>query len=185
MIPAAARTMLAIMRGVTEKGGTAKQAAIEGYAVGGKTGTAQKVANGHYDPKKWVSSFVGVVPAEDPRLVIIVMHRRAAGRAPGRRGRGADLQGDRRAVAALPARAADLADAAEATDTKAPTQGGGKGVAAPAKALADEDEGGGEAPRHATCRCDDDSLGDDPALRKMGRGRRRRGRPGRARQRSA
>ena len=73
MAPAAARTMLGIMRGVTETGGTAKQAAIDGYAVGGKTGTAQKVANGHYDPTKWVSSFVGVVPAEDPRLVIMVV----------------------------------------------------------------------------------------------------------------
>jgi len=73
MAPAAARTMLGIMRGVTETGGTAKQAAIDGYAVGGKTGTAQKVANGHYDPTKWVSSFVGVVPIEDPRLVIMVV----------------------------------------------------------------------------------------------------------------
>jgi cell division protein FtsI (penicillin-binding protein 3) len=41
--------------------------------VAGKTGTAQKVANGHYDPTKWVSSFVGVVPAEDPRLAIMVI----------------------------------------------------------------------------------------------------------------
>src|SRR3954468_2750936 len=73
MTPTAARTMLSIMRGVTEQGGTAKQAAIEGYAVGGKTGTAQKVANGHYDPTKWVSSFVGVVPADDPRRVIMVI----------------------------------------------------------------------------------------------------------------
>jgi cell division protein FtsI (penicillin-binding protein 3) len=69
----AARTMLGIMRGVTEEGGTAKQAAIDGYVVGGKTGTAQKVANGHYDPNKWVSSFVGVVPIEAPRLAIIVV----------------------------------------------------------------------------------------------------------------
>ena len=70
---AAARTMLGIMRGVTEKGGTAQQAAIDGYVVGGKTGTAQKVSNGRYDPNKWVSSFVGVVPVEDPRLAIIVV----------------------------------------------------------------------------------------------------------------
>jgi cell division protein FtsI (penicillin-binding protein 3) len=73
MSESAARTMLGIMRGVTEEGGTAKQAAIDGYVVGGKTGTAQKVANGHYDPNKWVSSFVGVVPIEAPRLAIIVV----------------------------------------------------------------------------------------------------------------
>jgi cell division protein FtsI (penicillin-binding protein 3) len=73
MSESAARTMLGIMRGVTEEGGTAKQAAIDGYVVGGKTGTAQKVSNGHYDPNKWVSSFVGVVPIEAPRLAIIVV----------------------------------------------------------------------------------------------------------------
>ena len=73
MSESAAHTMLGIMRGVTEEGGTAKQAAIEGYQVGGKTGTAQKVANGHYDPNKWVSSFVGVVPLEAPRLAIIIV----------------------------------------------------------------------------------------------------------------
>jgi cell division protein FtsI (penicillin-binding protein 3) len=73
MSESAARTMLGIMRGVTEEGGTAKQAAIDGYVVGGKTGTAQKVTNGHYDPNKWVSSFVGVVPTEAPRLAIIIV----------------------------------------------------------------------------------------------------------------
>ncbi len=73
MSEAAARTMLDIMRGVTEDGGTAKQAAIDGYVVGGKTGTAQKVSNGHYDPNKWVSSFVGVVPIGAPRLAVIVV----------------------------------------------------------------------------------------------------------------
>src|SRR5262245_13809291 len=71
--PETARTMLGIMRGVTETGGTAKAAAIDGYTVAGKTGTAQKVANGHYDPGKAISSFVGVVPAEDPRIVLIVV----------------------------------------------------------------------------------------------------------------
>jgi cell division protein FtsI (penicillin-binding protein 3) len=73
MSASAARTMLGIMRGVTEPGGTARQAAIDGYPVAGKTGTAQKVSNGHYDPQKWVSSFVGAVPAEDPRLALIVI----------------------------------------------------------------------------------------------------------------
>jgi cell division protein FtsI (penicillin-binding protein 3) len=69
---AAARTLLAMMQGVTE-GGTAKAAAIPGYPVAGKTGTAQKVTNGRYDPSKYLASFVGIVPADKPRLVIAVM----------------------------------------------------------------------------------------------------------------
>jgi cell division protein FtsI (penicillin-binding protein 3) len=69
----AARDMTAIMVGVTEKGGTARAAAIEGYSVAGKTGTAQKVSGGHYDSTKWVSSFIGFAPADDPRVVIAVM----------------------------------------------------------------------------------------------------------------
>jgi cell division protein FtsI (penicillin-binding protein 3) len=72
MSESAARTLLTIMQGVTEDG-TAKAAAIPGYAVAGKTGTAQKVTNGHYDPSKFLSSFVGIVPADNPRLVIAVM----------------------------------------------------------------------------------------------------------------
>ena len=63
-----ARTMLAIMRGVTGETGTARRAAIPGYEVAGKTGTAQKVVNGRY--AAWVASFIGVIPADDPRLVI-------------------------------------------------------------------------------------------------------------------
>jgi cell division protein FtsI (penicillin-binding protein 3) len=68
----AAQTLLAIMRGVTEDG-TAKAAAIPGYPVAGKTGTAQKVSGGRYDSSKYLSSFVGIVPADKPRLVIAVM----------------------------------------------------------------------------------------------------------------
>ena len=69
----AAREMTAIMQGVTQTGGTARAAAIDGYAVAGKTGTAQKVAGGHYDASKWVSSFIGFAPAESPRVAIVVM----------------------------------------------------------------------------------------------------------------
>ncbi|HET6284976.1 MAG TPA: penicillin-binding transpeptidase domain-containing protein [Polyangia bacterium] len=69
----AARVMTGIMRGVTETGGTARQAAIDGYPVAGKTGTAQKVSNGRYDPDKWVSSFVGFAPADDPRIALMVI----------------------------------------------------------------------------------------------------------------
>jgi cell division protein FtsI (penicillin-binding protein 3) len=73
MSEATARAMVGIMRGVTETGGTAKQAAIDGYPVAGKTGTAQKAVNGHYDPDKYVASFVGFAPAQDPRIALIVL----------------------------------------------------------------------------------------------------------------
>lgn len=55
--------------------GTGSPAAIEGYAVAGKTGTAQKVdaARGGYSHTKVLASFVGYVPAEDPQVVILVM----------------------------------------------------------------------------------------------------------------
>ena len=65
--------MTVIMQGVTEAGGTARAAAIDGYAVAGKTGTAQKVSGGHYDASKWVSSFIGFAPADNPRVAIVVM----------------------------------------------------------------------------------------------------------------
>jgi len=69
----AARQMTGIMLGVTEQGGTARAAAIDGYPVAGKTGTAQKVSGGHYDSSKWVSSFIGFAPAQEPRVAIAVM----------------------------------------------------------------------------------------------------------------
>ena len=52
--------------------GTGTQAAIPGYTVAGKTGTAQKAENGRY-VTKYVASFVGLVPAKNPRLAILVM----------------------------------------------------------------------------------------------------------------
>ena len=50
-------------------------AKVEGFDVAGKTGTAQKVdlVNGGYDAKKRVASFVGFVPADEPRLVLMVL----------------------------------------------------------------------------------------------------------------
>jgi cell division protein FtsI (penicillin-binding protein 3) len=69
-----AHTLLEILTSVVEEG-TGKDAAVPGYAVAGKTGTAQKVdpATGRYSHRKVVASFVGAVPAEAPRLVILVM----------------------------------------------------------------------------------------------------------------
>lgn len=69
MSESAARTLLGIMRGVVEDG-TGKAAAIPGYAVGGKTGTAIKVVGGRYDKDRYVASFIGAVPLGKPRLVI-------------------------------------------------------------------------------------------------------------------
>ena len=53
--------------------GTGKNADVEGYAIGGKTGTAEKSVNGRYDRKKLISSFVGAFPMNDPRYVVMVM----------------------------------------------------------------------------------------------------------------
>jgi cell division protein FtsI (penicillin-binding protein 3) len=69
---ATASTLTEILRGVVVKG-TGHRAAIPGYAVAGKTGTAQKVeAGGKYSMIDHVASFVGFVPASRPALVILV-----------------------------------------------------------------------------------------------------------------
>jgi cell division protein FtsI (penicillin-binding protein 3) len=67
-----ARDMRAMLESVTQPGGTAPQAQVPGYRVAGKTGTALKLAGGHY-VKKYVASFVGFAPVSDPRIVIAVM----------------------------------------------------------------------------------------------------------------
>jgi cell division protein FtsI (penicillin-binding protein 3) len=69
-------TLLASMlRDVTNEGGTGVMANVDGFEVAGKTGTAQKVdpVNGGYAAKKRVASFVGFVPANNPRLVALVL----------------------------------------------------------------------------------------------------------------
>ncbi|WP_092401820.1 MULTISPECIES: peptidoglycan D,D-transpeptidase FtsI family protein [Candidatus Ichthyocystis] len=64
--------MLKILATVVESGGTALQARIDGYSVGGKTGTAYKVRDGHY-VHRYVASFVGLAPLSHPRFVVGVM----------------------------------------------------------------------------------------------------------------
>jgi len=61
-----------ILVGAVERG-TGKQAAVEGYTVAGKTGTAQKVERGGYSHSKVLASFVGYVPAAAPQLAILVI----------------------------------------------------------------------------------------------------------------
>jgi cell division protein FtsI (penicillin-binding protein 3) len=65
--------MLSMLRGVVLEG-TGTEAAIPGYTVAGKTGTAAKIEpSGRYSTSRYVASFVGLVPATKPRLVIMVM----------------------------------------------------------------------------------------------------------------
>jgi cell division protein FtsI (penicillin-binding protein 3) len=65
--------MMAMLRDVVDaEGGTGAAAAVPGYTVAGKTGTAAKPVPGGYSTSKYVSSFVGIVPAKDPRLVVLV-----------------------------------------------------------------------------------------------------------------
>jgi cell division protein FtsI (penicillin-binding protein 3)/stage V sporulation protein D (sporulation-specific penicillin-binding protein) len=63
------RTML---KGVVSDQGTAELAAIPGYTVAGKTGTAQKPGPNGYIPGAYVATFVGMVPASRPRLLVLV-----------------------------------------------------------------------------------------------------------------
>ena len=69
-----AQTMREIMLGVASPQGTARRAAIRGYSVAGKTGTAQKHLPGikGYAPGLYRATFCGIVPASSPRLVVLV-----------------------------------------------------------------------------------------------------------------
>ena len=70
-----ARSVSSMLVGVASPGGTGELAAVEGYAVAGKTGTAQKAkARGKgYDRHRWVANFVGFLPAEKPAFVLAVV----------------------------------------------------------------------------------------------------------------
>ena len=70
--PATAQKMLNVMQGVATRDGTARRAALRGYSVAGKTGTAQKVENGHYSDSLYRATFCGIVPATAPRFVCLV-----------------------------------------------------------------------------------------------------------------
>jgi cell division protein FtsI/penicillin-binding protein 2 len=70
---AVASQVMAMMQDVVnEAGGTGALARLNGYTVAGKTGTASKPERGGYSEFRYVASFVGVVPASSPRLVVLV-----------------------------------------------------------------------------------------------------------------
>ncbi len=68
-----ANAVKAMLELVVKPGGTAPRAQVAGYRVAGKTGTAHKLGPGGYLADKYVSSFVGMAPASNPRLIIAVM----------------------------------------------------------------------------------------------------------------
>jgi cell division protein FtsI (penicillin-binding protein 3) len=70
---AVSRELIGMLQGVVSAQGTGGEAAIPGYTVAGKTGTAAKPdASGGYSDTNYVASFVGIVPATKPRLVVLV-----------------------------------------------------------------------------------------------------------------
>ena len=70
--PATSVAMLKLMRMNVVKG-TGKKADAEGYRVGGKTGTAEKVVHGRYSSSALLNSFLAVFPTDDPQYVVLVM----------------------------------------------------------------------------------------------------------------
>jgi cell division protein FtsI (penicillin-binding protein 3) len=71
MSSADAKTMQHMLEMVVTYGGIGKTAAIPGYRVGGKTGTAQ-IKNGYGYGYKYAISFIGMAPVEDPKYVVAV-----------------------------------------------------------------------------------------------------------------
>ena len=62
-----------MLEGVLAPGGTASEVSVPGYTLAGKTGTAQVAENGDYSETKFVASFIGFAPAQDPRLLVAVI----------------------------------------------------------------------------------------------------------------
>ncbi|MET0283405.1 MAG: penicillin-binding transpeptidase domain-containing protein, partial [Polyangiales bacterium] len=75
VVPAStAHLVTDMLTGVTTAGGTGEAAALDGYLVAGKTGTAQKAdPRGGYADNAWTATFVGFAPAQRPKLVVSVV----------------------------------------------------------------------------------------------------------------
>jgi cell division protein FtsI/penicillin-binding protein 2 len=68
-----ARTMAKLLMGVASNQGTAPTAVIPNFEVAGKTGTTQKIIDGHYSERHHVASFIGFFPASRPQVAISVI----------------------------------------------------------------------------------------------------------------
>lgn len=73
MTPKVAKQMLGILETVTSNKGTGRRARVEGYRVGGKTGTSHKVGRHGYEDDKYMAVFAGVAPLTDPEVVLVVV----------------------------------------------------------------------------------------------------------------
>lgn len=73
MKPSTAAMMMEMLEQVVGSGGTATRAAIPGYRIAGKTGTAKKSIDGGYQQDNYIAVFAGIAPASNPRLVMAVM----------------------------------------------------------------------------------------------------------------
>ncbi|OQW73346.1 MAG: cell division protein [Proteobacteria bacterium ST_bin11] len=71
--PETARKVREMLEHVISKEGTAYQARVEGYRVAGKTGTVKKAGAGGYSEDKYLSVFVGMAPASNPRFIIAIV----------------------------------------------------------------------------------------------------------------
>ncbi|PWE17723.1 penicillin-binding protein 2 [Marinicauda salina] len=71
MSASTAAQVLGVMRQVVTEG-SGGQADVEGFAIAGKTGTAEQVVDGRYDPDSLITSFVSVFPFDDPQYVLLV-----------------------------------------------------------------------------------------------------------------
>ncbi len=68
-----AKNMSQMLETVTQKGGTGTRAKVEGYRVGGKTGTSHKVGKEGYQDSEYTTVFAGIAPISDPRFVLVVV----------------------------------------------------------------------------------------------------------------
>ncbi|HYC80582.1 MAG TPA: penicillin-binding protein 2, partial [Solirubrobacterales bacterium] len=71
--PEIAAEIREMLEGVLEAGGTASAVSVPGYTLAGKTGTAEVAENGGYSETKYVASFIGFAPAQNPQLLAAVI----------------------------------------------------------------------------------------------------------------